>query len=466
MDIRFSPHNTHLEESESFHQTDPHLKRLLTLKMVYQYSLLDTLPIKQPGIYSISGGRQIGKTTLLKQYMTKLLRQGIIAENIVYFTGELIDDHHSLVQLLTDHLDRVTDGLCFLLLDEVSYIKDWEKGIKFMADSGQLESVVLMLTGSDTGFIKEARIRFPGRRGKADEQDFHLFPLSFSEFLQLKHRFSKSDLIRLTRENKRETSKNLDLLFHEFENYLIHGGYLTAINDMAMENRILNSTLNTYSDWIRGDFLKKGKQEHYLRQIIKAIITRYGSQVTWNNLLADLTIDHPKTVSDYVSLLETMDAAFVQNALVEDKLQPAPKKAKKLVFTDPFIYHALQNWIDPVKDPFEQVIKPLLSDSKSASKLVEACVVSHYRRHYETMYIKANGEVDIAYIEGEKFWPVEIKWTNQIRQKDLKQIMKYPNSRILAKTRHFGDLNNVPVIPLPIGILDIELSMNVEGQGR
>lgn len=76
------------------------------------------------------------------------------------------------------------------------------------------------------------------------------------------------------------------------------------------------------------------------------------------------------------------------------------------------------------------------------------------------MYIKADGEVDIAYIDRDKFWPVEIKWTNQIRQKDLKQIMKYPNGRILSKTSHVGNLNKVPVIPLPIGIIDMELNTN------
>ncbi len=67
MDIRFSYHNTHLENPDSFHKTDPHLKRLDSLKLVYRYSLLDSLPVSEPGIYSISGGRQIGKTTLLKR---------------------------------------------------------------------------------------------------------------------------------------------------------------------------------------------------------------------------------------------------------------------------------------------------------------------------------------------------------------------------------------------------------------
>ncbi len=118
----------------------------------------------------------------------------------------------------------------------------------------------------------------------------------------------------------------------------------------------------------------------------------------------------------------------------------------------------MQNWIAPVKEPFAQTIKPLMLDSVKISKLVEARVVTHFRRYYQTMYIKSWGEVDVAYIEKKRFWPVEIKWTTQIRQKDLKQIMKYPNSRILAKTKQYSDLNGVPVIPLPIGILGMELT--------
>ena len=131
---------------------------------------------------------------------------------------------------------------------------------------------------------------FPGRRGKADIQDFSLFPLSFLELICLKKNFSKSDLVQFVQNKADIPNSDLTVLFKEFENFLAHGGYLTAINDIARENKILNSTLNTYSDWIRGDFLKKGKQESFLQQIIKAIFNRYGSQITWNNLTADLTI--------------------------------------------------------------------------------------------------------------------------------------------------------------------------------
>ena len=50
------------------------------------------------------------------------------------------------------------------MLDEVTYIKDWDKGVKFLADAGLLDDVVLLLTGSDSVIIREVRMRLPGRR--------------------------------------------------------------------------------------------------------------------------------------------------------------------------------------------------------------------------------------------------------------------------------------------------------------
>jgi len=118
MDIRFSPHNTHFESPSVFSNFDPHLRQLRDQALVYRFPLLDHLPDKTPGIYSISGGRQIGKTTLLKLWMAELLQKPVDPARIVYFTGELIDDHHSLVRLVTETLQDMPRGkICYLLLD-------------------------------------------------------------------------------------------------------------------------------------------------------------------------------------------------------------------------------------------------------------------------------------------------------------------------------------------------------------
>ena len=95
----------------------------------------------------------------------------------------------------------------------------------------------------------------------------------------------------------------------------------------------------------------------------------------------------------------------------------------------------------------------MLSDSDGSAKLVEACVTTHYRRIFPTYYIKAKGEVDIAYVNKKKFWPVEVKWSTQLRPKQLKQIAKYPNGLILTKSRQQGEINGIQTIPLPLALL-------------
>ncbi len=451
IDPRFSAHNTHIESAARFAELDPQLRQLKKQRYIYEPDLLQQLPTKTPGIYTLGGGRQIGKTTLLKQWMAQLLAQKSPPENIVFLSGEIIDDQHTLLHLLQTQLASMpANHLHYVLLDEVTYIRDWDKAIKYAADAGWLENTILILTGSDLVLMQEARMRFPGRRGKAAQVNFHLYPLSFHEAVKLIRGEKFAAALN------QPTAQDIEILFQEFNQYLLHGGYLTAINDIALHGHILESTLTTYSDWIRGDVLKRGKQEHYLREILGAIIKRYNSQITWNALASDLSIDHPKTVADYIALLESMDAVFVQAALLENKLTAAPKKARKLMFTDPFIFHAIRAWINPVKNPYENQIKKALADSELCSKLVEACATTLYRRFYPTYYIKAEGEVDIAYVDKNRFYPIEIKWPNQLRPQDLKQIRKYPNGKILTKLSQSGSTEGIKTEPLPLALFHLD----------
>lgn len=209
MDIRFQANNTHLENAAEFTNLDFNLRRLYAEPYVFKSELLARLPTETAGIYTLGGGRQIGKTTLLKQWMERLLRNNVPPEAIFFFSGELIDDHHALYRLVKEQLERMPENeLKFLLIDEVTYIQEWDKAVKFLADTGELEKVILLLTGSDLVLMEEARGRFPGRRGMADVVDFHYYPLSFKEFVDLKTNHSGKP---------KDCTPYLD-------NYLIHGG--------------------------------------------------------------------------------------------------------------------------------------------------------------------------------------------------------------------------------------------------
>ena len=451
MDARFLPHNSHLTDPHRFRERDPQLRHLAGCPYQHRARLLDELPTATPGIYSLGGGRQTGKSTLLKQWVAQLLDSGVAPNAIAYLTGELIDDHHGLLLHLNAHLEEAPpEGLNYVVVDEVTYIRDWDKTVKFLADAGLLERTILVVTGSDLLVMQEARMRFPGRRGDATQTDFHLHPLSFGEYATL------VGVVPGMVPAEAIAPGVVDKIYAAFDRYLLHGGYLTAINDVASHGAIRPSTLATYSDWIRGDIVKHGKQEAYLREVLSAIVRRYTSQITWNNLAQELSIDHPRTVADYVALLERMNAVCVVPALVEDKLAPAPKKARKVVFSDPFILHAVRAWLDPQANPFETQIRPAAEDPVWASQIVEACVAAHCRRAHPTFYIKAQAEVDVAYVRDGRFWPVEVKWTNQLRPKALKQIARYGNAEIWSKGRTPGQINGVPVQPLPLRLLSLE----------
>jgi len=186
MNPEFKPHNRHWEHPDQFSFLDPHLSNLQNFPLVYNFPLLQELPTEVPGIYSITGGRQIGKTTLLKQYMLALIGAGFNARSIYYLPGDMINDHHELVRLISEYREETEESLRFIIIDEVTYIKDWDRGVKYLADSGMLKDTIMLISGSDSVVIRDARMRFPGRRGRADRVDFHLFPLSFAEYVSLK----------------------------------------------------------------------------------------------------------------------------------------------------------------------------------------------------------------------------------------------------------------------------------------
>lgn len=444
---QFMVHNSQLETPNEFKKRDPHWRMLSRQVYPYLPPLVHQLPKDIPGIYTITGGRQIGKTTLAKQWMQSLLKEGVNPKSIAYFTGELMVDHLSMIQQLQNYLATMPqDAMQYIIVDEVTYIQNWDMGVKFLADAGLLENAMLVLTGSDSVIIQEARMRFPGRRGSSRQVDYHLYPLSFYETLDLTKAVGHLEEFLLADEPNENAMNPLN---QAFERYLIHGGYLTAINDYAAQNRIEKSVLDTYSDWIRGDVIKRGKSDHHCREFFTAMQNRLGSQITWAALAKDFSIEHHGTVADYAALLSSMDAIYIQQALIEDKLTGAPKKARKLIFTDPFIYHAVRAWLTPCQDPFQEQIISATQDSIITSYLVESCVTSHFRRWYPTFYIKAEGEVDVAYVKDGKFWPIEVKWTTQLRIKDLKQIQKYKNGIILGKQRQIHSVNATMSYPLP-----------------
>lgn len=428
-------HNQFKESLSRFKNFDPHLKRISNVPYVYRSPLLGEENFHSSGIYLITGGRQVGKTTFLKQFIVKLVEErDIRPENILFITGEIIDDHHILRRIISQFYENITSH-GYLFVDEINYIRDWDKSIKYLSDAGFFEDISVILTGSDSQVIRTSMKHFAGRRGASDRVDFDFHPLSFKEFVCLIRKDLKPlcDSIVAHPLNstltgyENEHNKLTGLLYK----YLIHGGYLPAINEYHLNKTISKSVMNIYIHWIIGDILKYNKSENYLFEILKGIKSTYNSQISWNSLSKYLSIEHHKTVSDYCNILESMHVLHIQEAILEHKLTGAPKKNRKIYFRDPFIDHAITNYLNP--DMTINALEEKIQNTVEASAYVEAICVDHCKRWLPTYYIKGSkGEVDLALVKNGKLYPIEVKWTSQVRNTDLKQIRTYENGIVLT----------------------------------
>lgn len=462
-------HNLFRKTISEFLRLDPHLSSLNVLKHVHHPALESEIPVSIPGVYIVTGGRQVGKSTLLKLMIRRLVVEEKVDPRQVYYLPCDALEHFSQLLSFVGAFEESIDPSkpFFLFVDEITYVKEWDRAVKVLADRGFFRKGSAILTGSDTVLLKEAMMRFPGRRGAADRVDFHLFPLSYLETVSLYDPSLSQKFAQASREFRKRLllPESLPELLNEdiverlylfWDRYLVTGGFLTAINALASSGSIPRSTYRTYLQWIQGDLLKRGKNPEYARELLGGLMERLGSQLTWHSLTSGVSIEHHQTIADYVSHLERMDVVLVLNALREDKMRAAPKKARKIHFADPFIFHAARDWClnkTGEEDPFSKTLAFLKEKSRHLDHFVEGAVGALARRNWEAYYLKAEGEVDLALVFKNRLLPIEIKWSPAPysgNAGEFKQLFKYKNGIVASRTRSLGTIGPAASIPIPV----------------
>ena len=419
----YEKHNLFNESIARFEAQDPHLCALSRLKIQHSAAWWRSLELAMPGLYILTGGRQVGKSTSCKLLIKHCLAKKLFKpQHILYLPCDEVYDAKALSILLRFFLDSISADKFLLIIDEITFVKDWDRVIKALADEGYFQQGLCLLTGSDTLILKEAAMRFPGRRGNAAQTDFHLYPLSFADYVALKS-------------NNKGVS--FDVLTRLFQEYLQCGGYLRAINDLAEARKVTTATYQTYEQWIRGDFLKQGKNEETLMAVLQALLTVSVSQVSYSTLTQKIGIISKETCMDYCRLLERMDILFNLQAYDQNKKQGFPRKARKFHLVDPFIYHTISRWLKRERNQ---------TFLYNEGALVEACVASHCNRIARTFYYKGRGEIDVIWLYKQQTQAIEVKWSNQIRPLDLKTIKQFQNAFVLTKKISSGAIDHIQTL--------------------
>jgi hypothetical protein len=256
-------------------------------------ALLQSLDNKD--ILILTGSRQVGKTTLLKSMITKLLEQKTRPDSIFYFN--LDDDSlHPYFEQYTDFISFINSeykGFCYVFIDEIQRLKNPGIFLKLIHDLDM--NLKIVVSGSSSLELKSKTTEHLTGRKRV----FELFPFSFSEYLS-----SRQNDFYLKKELPDLIKYHHDDLNLQLFNFIIHGGYpkvLFAETDDEKEIE-LKEIYDSYIKKDVKDFLNIDNINGY-NNLVKAFAYQVGNLINYNEIsnISGLNI---KTVMKYIDYLE------------------------------------------------------------------------------------------------------------------------------------------------------------------
>jgi predicted AAA+ superfamily ATPase len=483
-------------------QTDNKIREALDSKYTWEPRMIAFIGLDRDVIYTLRGPRQVGKTTFVKFIIEKLLLGRAIGvykpidpRAIFYFTCDLIASPKELVEVIEVYLDfsnRIkSDQRRYLFIDEISSVKGWEASIKHLSDTGKLQNMMVLLTGSHALDLKKSTERLPGRRGGKNESlNKILMPMKFSEFIETTNPELAEDLRDIF---PLSTSERFEMLFNlfkgtidptletdyplyaketrvMFDHYLQTGGIMRAINSYFTKGSIDNNTYEIYIQWLLGDLRKWNFDENIIRQVLRAVVTRIGTRISSNSIYKETEIGSHHTVTRY---LEGLENSFVLNLFYQSDLhkkQVNYGKEKKAYFSDPFIYHAVKGWTDGSQNYFNSS-QDVIANPESKSKLVEMLVSNHvvriayniapsdvFNHHERTFFWKKSGkkdkEIDFIIKKDDEYFPLEVKYQTKITRRDLGNLFSLKKGVLLSK-QHTESYKSYAILPVEAFLLMI-----------
>jgi predicted AAA+ superfamily ATPase len=468
---RLSIHNPWWADKSAIGQ-DKHITEFYAALLHWHPSLLNEIRLDEDLLYIIRGPRQIGKTTSLKLLIERLLHKSTDPRQICYLDCELagIRDFKELIDLIDGHIaftkSILQSNRFFLLLDEVTFIKDWAIGIKSLSDKRALENTTTLVTGSNAVDLKRGGERMPGRRGERAGLDKQLLPLTFREYVFAFAPETKDKIPPITFDaDLKEIKKSIPemsvisrKLASFFSQYMLTGGFPRSINSFLKAGKVEDYVYELHRDSFIGEITRVGKRESYLREIITWIAERHGKPFDWRDISRETDIGKHDTARDYAEDLELLflwDVFFKSHGM--DRPSPAFRSQKKIYFKDPFIYQALRSWSRGTLEAWKTAMDYLMNPPNKAS-LVESIVAAHLKQRFgrDVFYWKPDHEVDfLVFREGKLLQLIEVKYQEKIRPEDSRHLKKAGRGILLSKSDFKIQEGNILVIPAHLFLASI-----------
>ena len=245
----------------------------------------------------ITGIRRCGKTVILSQIMSEIKKA---TDNVIYLNFEKTSDFvkaSNSIDLVNYINKNRKDGKCYIFLDEIQEVKDWQVAVKDL----RLDNNSLFITGSNSKLLSsEITTMLSGRF-----VSFRIRPFVYSEIEEYMHQKGKSCSIN---------------------DYLIWGGFPGRFlyDSIDSQKDYLNDLENTivYNDLIKRYKIKK---EVVFKKIVQFILESNSRIISARSIHKYICGECEEvslgTVIKYIE--------YLKEAYIVDEVPQYSKKTKK-----------------------------------------------------------------------------------------------------------------------------------------
>ncbi len=247
----------------------------------------------------ILGPRQVGKTTLMNDY--------IVSANVKtkVVTGDDITVHSIFGSRSLKTISMFCEGYDVIAVDEAQKIPDIGLGIKLMVDN--IPGIKVIATGSSS-FELAGQVGEPltGRKNT-----MMLYPVAQMEMLNHYNKFELSEML---------------------EDFMIYGGYPAVVTATSYEEK-RSLLMEITGSYLFKDILEfeKIKSPQLLINLLRLLAFQIGNEVSVNELSKNLKVDN-KTVQRYLELLEKSFIIYKLTGYSRNLRKEISKKAKYFFF--------------------------------------------------------------------------------------------------------------------------------------
>ncbi len=286
-------------------------------------------------IICLSGIRRSGKTTILFQYLDRLLKTKMPAEILYAKMDDLLGKIDSIHDVLNTYHEITgidpTTGLTYFLLDEIHIMNDWQTQLKYYIDA-HAKCRFIISGSSKTLLYLDASESLAGRIRFID-----VFPLTFREYLgfnniELPQQRPDLDNFESIEKAYHSIITDKQSILYFLGQYFDTGGYPEwfKIKDMQQWQRTIVEdyfALILFRDIVS---VFKVKDPILLEKMVRDIAAISTNRFTYKGLSERLDIDR-ETVKLYLYYLQSSMMVFIADVYAPSQ-KAAEKRAKKLYF--------------------------------------------------------------------------------------------------------------------------------------